>query len=195
MDTLQPRDIVAAKLNQIATLKAALNEATAPFHTQIESIRAACDTVTRANRAEIETLVTEVETLAAAHAAEIFTGKARAFEHNGHRVTRTAGKAVDCDDEEAVIELALDLAQTSEDMGDRLSAAACVKTKHSLDKTFVRSKWKMHGAWFAQMLGLRLKTTTTFCIEIDGEPALPKAKKAKGRKVETTEEEITDEPA
>ena len=195
MPPLTPRDIVAAKLNQIATLKAALNEATAPFHTQIESIRAACDTVTRSNRSEIETLVAEVEKLAATHAADIFTGKARAFEHNGHRVTRSEGKAVDCDDESAVIELALDLAETGEDDGTKMSAAACVKTKHSLDKSWVRSKWAKHGDWFAQMLGLRLKTTTTFCVEIDGEPALPKAKKGKGRKVETTQEETTEEPA
>jgi hypothetical protein len=186
---LTPREQITTKLNRIAQLTTTLNEATAPFSSQIEALLAACATATQRDRDEIEQLTDEVEKLAAAHAPDLFDGKARVFQHNAHRITRSEGKAVDCDDEESVIELALDLAESGADDATKMSAAACIKTKHTIDKQWIRSKWKKHGEWFAQFLGLRLKTTTTYTVEIDGSPALKKAKKKTGSKVESTTEE------
>jgi len=187
--TITPRDQIKTKLNRIAQLITTLNEATAPFSSQIEALKAACATATQRESEEIMQLTEEVEKLAAANAADIFEGKSRVFQYNDHRITRSEGKAVDCDDEEAVIELALELAESGEDDATKMSASACIKTKHTVDRQWIRSKWKKHGDWFTQFLGLRLKTTTTYTVEIDGAPALKKAKKKTGSKVESTAEE------
>ncbi len=153
------------RLAQLAKKEALIDAAKAETQAKVTAIQAAAAVT-------IGPLIAERDAEEAAIKAEIelhresLLGPGKTLTLDTHVIAFRSREAVECDDEEAVIEslsaMADDETATPE---DRMSAAACLRIPEpKLDKGFVSKNWKRFHAWFTGH-GLRKERKETLSLK------------------------------
>lgn len=193
------RALALSKLAELALKRAALKEALSPFETQIAAIQRACTEATAEEATGIEQLEDELKQMALNHGEEIF-GADKSSLMLGLLLlsTRPTEKVELTQDEQAVIDGLLKAAKSHPEKATRLAAHACVRTKHEINKTFVRENWDAFSEWFSAF-GLTLVEGISASIT-EKKPARPKpskpTRKPKGEQPEAPQElEAVEEAA
>jgi len=174
--TMDRRSEVLKKMAELALKKAALKEVLATFETQIAAIQKAILDATVEDAAAIENLETWLKEMALRFGIEIFGKDARSVTQGALTLAVKEVDKVEVEgDEEEVIATLQKAAKSHPDTATKLAAAACLRTKVTINKEFVRQNWELFGPWFI-IFGLKVVESESASLA-ERKPAKPKAPK------------------
>jgi len=170
------RSEVLKKLADLALRKKALNQVLAPFLTEISAIEKACICATAEEATAIEHLEAWLKEMALIHSTEIFGKDAKSLTQGLYTLgLRDVEKVEVCGSEDEVLAALQKAAKSHPDDATRLAAAACLRTKVELNKSFVRENWETFAPWFT-IFGLEVVESESASIA-ERKPAKPKQAK------------------
>jgi phage host-nuclease inhibitor protein Gam len=168
------KELIETKIKRFGELDNLITNATKDQQANVQSIVNATKEVLKPLADEKATLKAEIETLATENRKDLF-GSKKTLDLGTHALAFRASTAVECDNEEEMIDL-LETAATNPEHSEshRLAAQACLRYETpSLDKSFVKKHWKKHTAWFGDYFGFRLTPKESFSITTKATPEIP----------------------